>query len=86
MQQMAAASPDQPVVQPCPKAKTWIELHLVDRDNNPIPSKPYKIKLPDGSVLDGTLDAQGKARHEGIAPGTASICFVDLDGREWVHQ
>lgn len=63
--------------------KTWIEIELVDEDDNPIPGERYEIELPDGSVARGTLDNNGFARVEGIDPGTCQITFPELDQEAW---
>jgi hypothetical protein len=64
--------------------KTWIEIELVDEEGNPVPGERYKITLPDGkTVSEGTLDANGRARVEGIDPGTCQISFPDLDKDAW---
>lgn len=65
------------------KVKTWIEIKLVDQDGNPVANEKYELKLPDGSVQEGSLDAQGRARVEEIDPGNCTVCFPDIDGREW---
>ena len=66
------------------KKKSWIEIELVDEDNNPIPGERYKITLPDGkTIATGTLDQNGFARVEGIDPGTCKITFPRLDKEAW---
>ena len=61
----------------------WIEIELVDEDGNPVPGEQYSITLPDGSVASGTLDGQGKARVDGIDPGTCQVTFPNLDQSVW---
>jgi len=69
---------------PCPlKKKTWIAIELVGEDNKPIPDERYLIILPDGSTQEGTLDANGSARVDGIDPGNCMITFPDLDQEAW---
>ena len=63
--------------------KTWIEIKLVDSQDNPFPSEKYEIILPDDSVATGTLDGDGFARLEGIVPGTCRITFPDRDKDVW---
>jgi type VI secretion system secreted protein VgrG len=64
--------------------KTWIEIELVDEDDNPIAGERYRITLPDGETIDeGTTDANGLARVSGIDPGTCKITFPDLDKDAW---
>lgn len=63
--------------------KSWIEIELVDEEDNPVPGEPYRITMPDGSVASGTLDENGFAREEGMDPGTCQICFYKLDQDAW---
>ncbi|MFZ5764396.1 MAG: hypothetical protein ACOY4H_02225 [Thermodesulfobacteriota bacterium] len=63
--------------------KSWIEIELVDEEDNPVPGEKYKITLPDGRVAQGTLDENGFARIEGIEPGTCKITFPALDKEAW---
>ncbi|BBO81503.1 hypothetical protein [Desulfosarcina ovata] len=62
---------------------SWIEIELVDEEDQPVPGEKYKITLPDGSVATGTLDEKGFARVDGIDPGTCQITFPDLDKEAW---
>lgn len=63
--------------------KSWIEIELVDEEDEPVPGEKYKITLPDGSVAQGTLDQNGFARVEGIDSGTCQITFPMLDKDAW---
>jgi type VI secretion system secreted protein VgrG len=64
--------------------KSWIEIELVDEEDNPVPGEVYRITLPDGeTVAEGTLDDKGLARVEGIEPGTCQITFPELDQDAW---
>jgi type VI secretion system secreted protein VgrG len=65
------------------ETKSWIEIELVDEEDNPVPGEKYKITLPDGAVAQGTLDEKGFARVEGIDPGTCQITFPELDKDAW---
>jgi len=62
---------------------SWIEIELVDEDDEPVPGKVYKITLSDGSVIEGTLDGEGFARHDGIPKGTCKVTFPELDENAW---
>ena len=70
-----------PVVKP--KPKTWISIALKDHQGKPAAGERYMIHLPDGTTEHGMLDAQGKARVEGIDPGTAKVSFPDMDDEKW---
>jgi hypothetical protein len=66
-----------------PEKKHWVEIKLVDQGGKPIPDEMYHIELPDGSAVDGTLDANGQARVDGIDPGSCKITFPSLDKKSW---
>jgi hypothetical protein len=65
------------------KDTAWIEILLLDMNDQPVPNEKYKIELPDGSIVQGTLDAQGLARHTGLKPGECKVTFPDLDKEAW---
>jgi type VI secretion system secreted protein VgrG len=69
--------PDEP-------AKHWIAIKLTDADGVPVAGEKYQVTLPDGSVSAGTLDANGKARIDGISKaGECQITFPGLPGQSW---
>ncbi len=75
---LAAAGEETPA-----EERTWIEIELVDDDGNAVPNERFRIRLPDGSIREGRLDANGRARWDGIEPGTAEVCFPDIDANDW---
>jgi hypothetical protein len=71
-----------PRPQPAPVAeKSWIEIVLKDRRGRPIPKEKFRIVLPDGTVFEGKLDDNGKARKDTIDPGMCTISFPELGRR-----
>jgi len=63
-----------------------VELQLLDQDDVPIAGISYRLTLPDGSVRDGTLDAQGTARVSGLTSADpCEVCFPTLDGESWSY-
>jgi hypothetical protein len=62
-----------------PEEEHWIEIELLDDDGKPVAGESYFVELPDGSQLSGRTDGQGRARVEGVDPGTAKVSFPDLD-------
>lgn len=80
-----AAAHDAPAHQPDDdEEKEWIELELVDEDDNPVPNEKYRITLPDGqTVAQGTTDERGIARVTGIDPGSCQVTFPNLDKDAW---
>jgi hypothetical protein len=63
--------------------KTWIEIEMVDEEDEPVASEKYRITLPDDSVAEGTLDGNGFARIDGIDSGTCKVSFPNLDEEAW---
>jgi hypothetical protein len=68
-------------VQQCPLV--WIEVELLDEDNDPVPDEEYEIETPDGRVVKGKLDHKGFARLDGLIKGSCRIRFPRLDKRSW---
>ena len=84
----AVASPGEPArprgrVLPKRPKKTWVEIELIGMDGTPIPDERYRIELATGEVHEGVLDGRGRARVDGIDPGTAKVTFPALDGEAW---
>lgn len=81
-----AAEQDEPAPPP-PRREVdehWIAIELVGEDDEPVPGARYEITLPDGKLIRGRLDAQGRAEVSGIEqPGMAQISFVELDQDAW---
>ncbi|MEO7095360.1 MAG: hypothetical protein ABI175_19040 [Polyangiales bacterium] len=63
--------------------RTWIEIELVDQDKEPIANERYLIETSDGRKIEGTTNASGKAREEGIKPGDCKVSFPDLEASSW---
>jgi uncharacterized protein (DUF2345 family) len=63
--------------------KTWFEVKLEDVEGKPVAGEPYKVTLPDGTVSEGTLDDKGKARIDGIDPGSCKVTFPNMDKTVW---
>jgi hypothetical protein len=67
-------------VQSCP----WIEIELVDEDNQPVPGEKYRVEQSNGKIIEGSLDSQGFV-HLTVVRGTCRITFpnLDMDAWEW---
>lgn len=63
--------------------KSWIEIELLDDKGKPVAGEAYKIQLPDGSTVSGSLDANGRARVDGIDPGSCQVTFPNIHQDEW---
>ena len=93
--QNMSPSPAGGCVQPCgsaplspdtvlaPEKKHWIQIELVDKENKPVKGEDFKLSLPDGTVIEGSLDEHGRSRIEGIDPGTCTVTFPNLDKDSW---
>ncbi len=57
--------------------RDWIELELVNPNNQPIADKEYVLYLPNGEVRRGNLDSNGFKREEDIPPGKCKVRFTD---------
>jgi hypothetical protein len=40
-----------------------IEILLTDHDETPLANKPYRLRMPDGSMREGISDSEGYIRH-----------------------
>jgi len=63
--------------------KTWIEIELVDEEDRPVADEAWVITLPNGTKQSGTTDSNGRARVDGIDPGTCQVTFPKLDRDAW---
>ena len=58
--------------------KDWIEIELLDDDDNPVPDEDYILYLPDGEVRKGKLDGNGFKKEEDVPPGACKVEFPNL--------
>jgi type VI secretion system secreted protein VgrG len=65
------------------KPTSWIEIELVDEAGQPWPNEPYEVVCPDGTVVNGTLDANGQAHVAVETDGACDIRFPKLDMAAW---
>lgn len=76
----SAPIPDTPV---SPEKKHWISIELVDELGKHVPYEDYRITLPDGNVIEDTLNKKGQAKITGIDPGTCKVSFPNMDAKIW---
>jgi hypothetical protein len=72
-----------PAIPPPRKETHWIEILLLDEQGRPVPNESYEITLANGFVVTGTLDADGRAREDGIVAGTCKVTLPSIHGAEW---
>ncbi len=58
--------------------KDWVEIELIDDNDEPIPDVEYEITLPDGTKQSGKLDSEGRVKIEDVPPGKFVIKYKDL--------
>jgi hypothetical protein len=58
----------------------WVEIELLDMDGKAVPYERYWIRLPDGTVREGALDAEGRAYFDDLDPGQCEIRWISRDG------
>jgi hypothetical protein len=63
--------------------KTWIGIELVNAEGSPLGKQRYLLELPDGTIIDGVLNANGQAFVDNIKPGSCKISFPNLDANDW---
>jgi hypothetical protein len=73
----------EPPPPPPAQQKTWIEVVLLDGDDQPVKNAAYRLTLPGGEKRTGWLDEKGFVRVDGIDAGTCDVEFPEIDGREW---
>jgi len=73
-------TPDQTV---SPEKKHWIAIELVDELGKHVPYEDYRVTLPDGTIVEGSLDRRGRAKITGIDAGTCKVSFLNRDAPDW---
>jgi uncharacterized Zn-binding protein involved in type VI secretion len=79
----AASAPPAKAATATDPNKTFVELELVDKKDQPVPFARYRVTDAAGTVFEGILDGQGRARIDDVAKGNYTITFVDFHGDEW---
>lgn len=57
----------------------WVEVQIVDDEDNPLAGITYEIELTDGRVRRGATNAAGVIRYERIPGGTCTVRITGLD-------
>jgi len=76
----SAPTPAPPV---SPDKTHWIAIELVDELGKHVPYEDYQITLPDGTIIEDSLDRRGHAKITGIDPGTCKVSFPNRDAESW---
>lgn len=67
-----------PDMQGVVQERHWIEIRLVDGDNQAIGHQAYLVTDPHGQQYEGTLDENGYARVEPVAAGVCNVEFPSI--------
>lgn len=81
-----SAAPVASSLGPQDEAVDFIELVLVDQDDQPVARRPFNVELPSGAVRSGQTDDAGRARVDGIPPGQCKITFPDFEKRDYAFK
>src|SRR5262249_16003752 len=65
------------------KDKTWVAIELKDSEGHPVAGEAYRIELPSGRTVEGTLDNLGTAGVDLTDPGDCKITFTNLHAKSW---
>jgi hypothetical protein len=81
--QDCGSTPGSPDTVVAPEKEHWIQIEMVDKEGKPVKGEDFTLSLPNGSVIEGTLDDHGRTRIEGIDPGSCTLTFPNLDKDSW---
>jgi type VI secretion system secreted protein VgrG len=65
---------------------SWIDLSMLDEEDNPVAGESYEVVEADGTTHTGTLDEKGKARVSLLKPGSCKVSFPRLDQGAWEEK
>jgi hypothetical protein len=75
----ASASDDSDDDSPDDKTElTYIEIVVVDEENNPVNKGKYRLEMTDGSIRKGDLPSDGRIRVDNIPPGTCEFRIFQM--------
>lgn len=61
----------------------WIEVLVVDDDDQPVAGVEYEIELSDGRVQRGRTSEHGILRYEDLPEGSCKVRLLGVDARGW---
>jgi hypothetical protein len=85
-QRQAAQQQQQAVTPQVARSSTYIDLILVDDDGAPVAGAKYEVTTSDGRELQGSLDAQGRARVQGVGTGPCQVTFPEQPPDAWAKD
>ncbi len=67
-----------------PEKDGWIGIELLDTKKRPVAHAEFIVTPPNHDPVKGNLDAFGKARIEGVDPGSCIIEFPKLHSQDFL--
>ena len=80
---------DRPVLGPDdtpPDETSFVAVRLVDQTGAPLARRRFILGTPDRDERTGTTDGTGRARFDGVRPGSCSVVFDDFDVSDFREQ
>jgi hypothetical protein len=62
---------------------TWIEVLVVDEEDEPVAGIEYEIELSDGRVRRGRTSELGILRYDGMPPGSCKVKLLSVEAKGW---
>ncbi len=62
---------------------TWIEVLVVDEQDEPVAGIEYEIELSDGRVRRGRTSELGILRYDGMPPGSCKVKLLSVEAKGW---
>jgi hypothetical protein len=62
---------------------TWIEVLVVDDEDEPLAGIEYEIELSDGRVRSGRTSELGILRYDGMPPGSCKVKLLSVEAKGW---
>jgi len=66
-----------------PEKEGWIGIELKDTKGRPVPNAAFIVAPSGHDPVHGNLDSLGRARVEGVDPGTCVVEFPSLHRKEF---
>lgn len=61
----------------------WVQFNVVDKLGQRIGGLPYRLRMPGGDDVQGTLPLSGKLREDGVVQGTYTLELGELRSAAW---
>jgi hypothetical protein len=67
---------------PALQKRGWITIEVVDDLGVPVNAR-LRLELPDGSVVEGSTNADGVWERQNVEPGTCKLALPTVDEAAW---